>query len=146
MADVNKTSNQNDFANVVAAALDYAFGVAEKDWARLQQAFDAPKAQMKLITGEPGAETVYDIPVEDVWKQIWSTLPDAPEHSVEITSVTIQHGRVAVVEMNNNDRFYDQLGLYKVNGQWKIYDKLTRMLDGGYIPEAELERMFGAQA
>lgn len=101
---------------------------------------------MKLITGGTGAEKVYVLPIEDVWDKIWSQLPDADVHDVEITHISINEGRVATVEMKNNNRFYDQLGLYKVNGEWRIYDKLTRLLEGGHIPEEDLQHMFGPQS
>ena len=146
MSKTETISNQADVTAVTDAALDYVFGVATKDKDRLEKAFDVPKAQMKLITGPEGGEKVYVIPVRDVWDKIWSTLPDAETHGVEITAISIQEGRVASVELNNNDRFFDQLGLYKINGEWKIYDKLTRMLDGGQIVEPDLIAMFGEQA
>lgn len=146
MSKTDTISNRADILAVTDTALDYVFGVATKNKARLEKAFDVPKAQMKLITGADGQEKVYVVPVRDVWDKIWSTLPDADTHTVEITSISIQEGRVATVEMNNNDRFFDQLGLYKINGEWKIYDKLTRMLDGGQIAEKNLIAMFGEQA
>lgn len=138
-------SNYKDVLAVTQAALDYAFGVATKNWPQISQAYDAPKAQMKLITGNPGSEKVYVLPIADVWEKIWSQLPDSETHEVEITHVSVREGRVATIEMNNNGRFFDQLGLYKVNGQWRIYDKLTRLLDGDHIPENDLELMFGPQ-
>lgn len=138
-------SNQNEYVAVIETVLDYVFGVATNDWPRLQRAYDVPKAQMKLITGKEGAEKVYVAPIQDVWDKIWRNLPLSPDHQVEITSISIRKQRIAIVELNNNDRFFDQLSLYKVNGQWKIYDKLTRMLDGGQIPERDLTAMFGEQ-
>ncbi len=146
MTRTKTISNKPDILAVTDAALDYVFGVATKDKARIEKAFDMPKAQMKLITGPEGREKVYVIPVERVWDKIWSTIPGADTHTAEITSISIQEGRVAVVEMDNNGRFFDQLGLYKINGRWKIYDKLTRMLDGRQIPEKDLVTMFGEQA
>lgn len=145
MTDITLSSNQADCNAIVEAVLDYAFGVATKDWDRLQRAYDVPKAQMKLITGSVGGEKVFVIPIQDVWEKIWQVLPESDSHQVEITSISIQQGRIAVVEFNNNNRFFDQLSLYKVNGSWKIYDKLTRMLDGGQIPEEDLIAMFGPQ-
>lgn len=142
---IETRSNREDIVAIIQAAENYAFGVAEKNWTQISQAYDAPKAQMKLITGEPGSEKVYVLPISDVWEKIWSQLPDADQHKVEITHISVREGRVATVEMNNNGRFYDQLGLYKVDGKWRIYDKLTRLLDGGHIPENDLELMFGRQ-
>lgn len=143
---IETKSNQQDILDVAEAVLNYAFGVATKDWRQISKAYDAPKAQMKLITGGTSAEKVYVLPIEDVWDKIWSQLPDADVHDVEITHISINEGRVATVEMKNNNRFYDQLGLYKVNGEWRIYDKLTRLLEGGHIPEEDLQRMFGPQS
>ncbi len=143
MSKIILSSNAEDISAVVATVLDYTFGVATKDWDRLQRAFDVPKAQMKLISGAGGNEKVFVIPVQAVWDKIWSTLPDSDVHTVDITAISVKHGQIAVVELDNNNRFFDQLSLYKINGQWKIYDKLTRMLDGGQIPEKDLIAMFG---
>ena len=144
MKPTTETHNQRDYNGVTEAVFDYVFGVATNDWGRIQRAFDIPKAQMKLITGEPGAESVFVIPIELVWKKIWSTLPLSPNHTAEITSISVYQGRIAVVTLNNG-RYFDQLSLYKVNDCWKIYDKLSRILEGGHIPEADLIAAFGPQ-
>lgn len=145
MKSTSQNSNQSDYEDVTNTVFDYVFGVASNDWDRIQQAFDTPKAQMKLITGEPGTEKVFVIPIEQVWEKIWSKLPPSPTHTVEITGISVHEDRIAIVTLNNNDRYFDQLSLYKVNGAWKIYDKLSRILDGGHIPEADLTAAFGPQ-
>lgn len=146
MSQQHLKSNKNDIAAVIDAALAYAFGVAAKDRSLIGEAFDVKKAQMKLITGEAPNEKVFALPIEDVWKKIWQTLPTPASHEVEIRSVAVHDGRLAVVHMINGDRFFDQLSLYKVNGTWRIYDKMSRLLDGSQIPEADLEALFGPQA
>lgn len=137
--------NQQDYKDVSEAVFNYVYGVATNDWPRIQKAYDVPKAQMKLITGDPGAEKVFVIPIEQVWEKIWSTLPKNPNHTAEILNISVHEGRIALVTLNNNNKYFDVLSLYKVNDSWKIYDKLTRMLDGGYIPEADLIAAFGQQ-
>lgn len=139
------THNQSDYDGATKAVLDYVYGVATNDWTRIQQAFDTPKAQMKLITGDPGNERVFVIPVQQVWEKIWSTLPPNPDHTAEIISISVHEGRIAIVTLNNNNRYFDQLSLYKVNDCWKIYDKLSRQLDGSHIPEADMIAAFGPQ-
>ncbi len=145
MKPTSQNSNQSDYEGVTNTVFDYVFGVAANDWDRIQQAFDTPKAQMKLITGEPGTEKVFVIPIEQVWEKIWRKLPASPTHTAEITSISVHEDRIAIVTLNNNDRYFDQLSLYKVNGVWKIYDKLSRMLGGGHISEADLTAAFGPQ-
>lgn len=145
MTTQNHTNNTDDFQLIINAALDYAYGVASKDWGRIQRAFDVPKAQMKLITGSPKDEKVYVMAIVDVWEKIWSLLPLSSDHSVDILSVSIQESRMANVTMNNNGTFLDYLSLYKVRGEWKIYDKLARSLDGKNIPEEKLISLFGQQ-
>ncbi len=145
MKSTSETHNQGDYDGVIKTVFDYVFGVATNDWERIQQAFDTPKAQMKLITGEPDAENVFVIPVQQVWEKIWSKLPPNPNHTAEIISISIHECRIAIVTLNNNGRYFDQLSLYKVNNRWKIYDKLSRILGGGHIPEADLIAAFGPQ-
>jgi len=137
--------NKSDYDDVIETVFDYVYGVATNDWARIQRAYDVPKAQMKLITGEPGAEKVFVIPIEQVWEKIWSTLPANPDHTAEIISVSVYENRIAIVVLNNNGRYFDQLSLYKVNNRWSIYDKLSRQIDGGHIPEADMIAAFGPQ-
>lgn len=138
-------SNQLDHENIIKATLDYAHGVAEGSWERVARAYDVPKAQMKLITGEVGAEKVYIMPVQELWDKVWSKLPESPAHRVEILSMQILEGRMAVVSLNNNGTYIDLLSLYKVNDSWKIYDKLSRTVSGAHIPEADLVALFGEQ-
>ncbi|WP_262693140.1 nuclear transport factor 2 family protein [Kordiimonas aquimaris] len=138
-------NNTDDFQMIINAALDYAYGVASKDWDRIKRAFDVPKAQMKLITGTPKDEKVYVMAIVDVWEKIWSPLPLSPNHIVEFLNISIQEGRLANVTMKNNGVFLDYLSLYKVGGKWKIYDKLARSLDGANIPEEKLISLFGQQ-
>ena len=146
MKSIIDNNNQQDYEGVIETVFDYVYGVATNDWNRIKRAYDVPKAQMKLITGEPGAEKVFVIPIEQVWEKIWSTLPPSPDHTAEIINVAIYENRIAVVALNNNERYFDQLSLYKVNDRWTIYDKLSRLLDGTHLPEADMIKAFGPQS
>lgn len=139
------SDNKGDYVAIIQTVLDYAQGVAAHDLEKIKNAFDIPKAQMKLLTGSLGTEKVYVIPIEKVWNKIWSGWPNVEKHHVEVSSVTIHEKSMATVFMNNNDIFSDELSLYKINGAWKIYDKLTRAYDGKNIPEDKLAELFGAQ-
>lgn len=145
MTSHSHQTNADDIAAVTQAALDYALGVADGDYELIERAYDVPKAQMKLVTGDEGAEKVYVLPIKDVWENIWSQLPRSDAHKVEILSVAVHEGRIANVTLNNNGAYFDYLSLYKVNGRWRIYDKLARTIGSGNIPEQTLVDAFGAQ-
>ncbi|MEM9618809.1 MAG: nuclear transport factor 2 family protein [Pseudomonadota bacterium] len=121
----------NDDPEKIAAAVNqYVFGAARKDYEAISEAFDVPNAQMKLISQKECREIVVTIPIELVWKKIWSTLPDRKQIFADILSLDIRLEKMATVIVNNSDIFLDLLTLYKVNGQWKIVDKLSRPLSG----------------
>lgn len=134
-----------DITQIAAAAEDYVLGVADNDFERLARAFDVPKAQMKLVGGEDGEETVYSIPVQDVWEKIWSRLPKNPDASFELIDLFVYGKKMATVKLQVNEMFFDHLSLYKVNGAWKIYDKISRPLPNGKAPELDLAAIFDAE-
>ena len=146
MPNSSYSDNSDDYKMLTETALDYAMGVASHDWERISRAYLVPKAQMKLITGTLGAEKIYVMPIKSVWEKIWSHLPESHNHHVDILSITIFEGRIANVTMNNNNVFFDYLSLYKINGTWKIVDKLARTKDGINMPEEKLIALFGEQA
>lgn len=135
-----------DHDAVIAAALDYVLGVAGKDQARIERGFEMDRAQMKLIAPDPdGGERVFVVPIRQVWEKIWSQWPESPDHKAEVLNLTVTEGRMASITINSNDAFIDQLHLYKLNGQWKIVDKLAIRHPSAEPLEIDLEEIFGPQ-
>jgi len=135
-----------DHDAVIAAALDYVFGVATKDLARIERGFEIDKAQMKLIAPDPaGGERVFTVPIRQVWEKVWSQSPGSPDHTAEVLNLTVTEGRMASITINSNNVFIDQLHLYKLNGRWKIVDKLAIRHPKAEPLDMDLEAIFGPQ-
>ena len=130
---------------IIASAMDYVFGVAENDRQRIERGYDVPRASMQLIDNQNGQERTFNIPISAVWDKIWSKRPRNKNHRAEIISLHVSGGRMASITIDNNGDFIDQLSLYKLNGQWKIVNKLAIRHPDAEPLQLDLEGLFGPQ-
>lgn len=116
---------QGDAEAIRAAVMDYFEGQGEHSRERLERAFD-PAAAMTYL--RDGAVTATPIPdIIDRWSE---GEPDGAARDSEILEMDIVDGRMASVLFDSDGRFYDQLTLLKVGGEWKIVAKV-------FIPQDE---------
>ncbi len=145
MAGQSNSSFDSDSAAIVAAARDYALGVADHNVARIERAFAMDQAQLKLVLEQDGKPVVFVIPIRDLMEKIWLKMPKSPDHFVEVINLNVIEGRYATIVVNNNNDFLDQLSLYKINGRWRIVDKLAMRHPDAPPSSVDLVEIFGNQ-
>ena len=108
----------DDFGAVRAAVFDYFDGINEVSRERLERAFD-PSAELKNV-GANGA--IVAQPIDQVIERWMAKEPEAREG--EILSIDVTDGEIARVVFDYNGDYIDFLTLAKVQGRWKIIDKV----------------------
>lgn len=136
---------QSDHEAIIQAAYDYAYGVASHDWDRVKRAFALDKAQMKVRYEKDGAQKVFVVPIRDLLEKVWKSLPESADHHVEVLDLNIVGDTYATVAINNNDQFLDHLSLYKLDGHWKIVDKLAIRHPEAEPMTIDWDSIFGVQ-
>jgi hypothetical protein len=138
--------SSSDHEAIIRAAHDYALGVANHDVARLERAFAMDQAQLKLVLEENGTPVIYVIPIRDLMEKVWLQIPQSPDHFVEVMNINVIEGKYATIVINNNNQFFDQLSLYKIEDEWKIVDKLAIRHPDAAAVSVDLVEIFGNQA
>jgi protease I len=108
----------DEFPAIRAAVFDYFEGINTVSRDRLERAFD-PGAELKSV-GESGALVVE--PIADAIERWMRGEPD--KRVGDILSIDIAAGEIARVVFDYDGRYVDFLTLARINGQWKIIDKV----------------------
>jgi hypothetical protein len=111
-------ASEEDFAGIRAAVFDYFDGINEVSRERLERAFD-PSAELKNV-GADG--TIVAQPIAAVIERWMAREPAGREG--EILSIDITDGEIARVVFDYDGAYIDFLTLAKVQGGWKIIDKV----------------------
>lgn len=110
---------------IEAAVMDYFEGQGERSEERLTRAFYGATAQMVGITkAENGGTDVRSWAMSEIIPQWSQGEPGTAERKGEILSMNIADGRLATVMFDSDGRFYDALTLAKIDGEWKIVQKV----------------------
>ncbi|MEE4279325.1 MAG: nuclear transport factor 2 family protein [Halieaceae bacterium] len=109
---------EGDFAAIRAAVFDYFDGINEVSRERLERAFDA-SAELKNV-GDDGR--IVAQPIAEVIER-WMQKAPAVRRG-EILSIDVTDGEIARVVFDYNGDYIDFLTLARVQGQWKIIDKV----------------------
>ena len=111
---------------------NYFNGYMQSDEAMLLKAFDTENGAMKIISdGDEGNEMAENIPFKEL-VQRWSSREKFSSEildnsSLEILEIDQVDGKIASarIRMQVGDTVYiDILSLHKMNGQWKITNKI----------------------
>ena len=135
----------SDHQAIIRAATEYALGVALNDRQRLERAYIVPKAQLKLVEARPDGERIFIVPIADLMAKIWLKTPRVEDAKVKVLNLHVVEGKMATIVIDNNGQFLDMLSLYKVNGDWRIVDKLAIRHPLAAPMKLDLEGLFGAQ-
>ena len=112
----------SDLESIKAAIHNYFDGVREGDRSKLETAFAPSDAHMKYLATENGVDAVQS------WQDgvVFDRLTDNPDASLkgEILSINIYNPKAAFVTFDFNGQFVDGFQLVKMNGQWRIVNKL----------------------
>ena len=112
----------SDLESIKAAIHSYFDGVREGDRSKLETAFVPSDAHMKYLATENGVDTVQS------WQDgvVFSRLTENPDASLkgEILSINIYNPKAAFATFDFNGEFIDGFQLVKMNGQWRIVNKL----------------------
>ena len=112
----------SDIGAIKSAIHAYFDGVREGDRSKLEQAFIPSNAHMKYLEHKAGKDTVQS------WQDgvVFDRLTDNPDASLkgEILSINIYNPKAAFATFDFNGAFVDGFQLVKVNGQWRIVNKL----------------------
>ncbi|MCI0490914.1 MAG: nuclear transport factor 2 family protein [Blastocatellia bacterium] len=133
-AAVGASNDDKEIRDVVEL---YFKGAATSEAHYFEKAFDVANAHMKYVTkDQSGKEMVRIVPITDAIKG-WTSRP--PEKSWgKILSLDLVDDKMAVakVEMLYRGTIYvDLLSLYKINGEWKIVNKV--FVSRGRVPDAQ---------
>jgi len=116
----------DDETAIRAVLEDYLNGVAKQDAAMLEKAFDAGNAHMKFVAqSDDGAEALRVMPIREAFAN-W-TKPPAKPCKGRVLNLDTVDGRMAVAKYEflwGDVTFIDYLTLYKINGDWKIVNKV----------------------
>jgi hypothetical protein len=111
-------TGDEEVAAIQAAVFNYFEGINEKDRARLKSAFDT-SAQLKSPDGD-GAVKIE--PIADAIAR-WMSGKAQPRKG-KVMRLDITEGQVAQVVFDYDGIFVDFLTLLKLDGRWKIVDKV----------------------
>ena len=104
----------------------YFKGVTQTDRSLLEKAWDTPNAHMKYVRkDEDGKEAVHVIPIAKAFDNWLSR--EAPSSTGRVLSLDIVDGKMAMVKYQfiyGKTDYTDCLSLYKINGDWKIVNKV----------------------
>lgn len=117
-------AGDGDEEAITAAVFDYFEGQGERSAERLNRAFHAETAQMVgVMDGEDGTDVRTWAMNETIPR--WSEgEPSTDDRVGKIMSMNIADGRLATVMFDSDGRFYDALTLAKIDGEWKIVQKV----------------------
>lgn len=105
---------------------NYLNGVARQDTALLEKAFDGANAHMKHVTrSDAGGEMLKVVPIREAFVN-W-TKPPAKPCKGKVLNIDILDSRLAMAKYEfvwGDVTFIDYLSLYKINGEWKIVNKV----------------------
>ena len=119
IADESKGQDgDKEVAAIQAAVFNYFEGINEKDRARLESAFDT-SAQLKSPDGDDAVKVE---PVADAITRWMSG--KAQQRKGKILKLDITEDQVAQVVFDYDGIFVDFLTLLKLDGKWKIVDKV----------------------
>ena len=128
------SNNDKEIRDVVEL---YFKGAATSEAHYFEKAFDVANAHMKYVSkDQSGKEVMRIVPITDAIKG-WTSRP--PEKSWgKIISIDTVDDKMAVakVEMLYRGTIYvDLLSLYKINGEWKIVNKV--FVSRGRVPDSQ---------
>ncbi|MFT4769966.1 MAG: hypothetical protein ACI8RN_003120 [Glaciecola sp.] len=108
----------DEFTAIRATVFDYFEGINELSLDHLQRAFDANAALKSVdasgtLVVEPIADAI------DRWMQ-----SDAVQRRGKILSIDLSGGPIALVVFDYDGAYVDFLTLARLQGQWKIIDKV----------------------
>ncbi len=112
------TAAADEFVAIRATVFDYLEGINEVNRERIERAFDAG-AELKSV-GETGALVAE--PIADAVER-WMA-GQAASRTGEILSIDIADGQIARVVFDYDGAYIDFLTLAKLQGEWKIIDKV----------------------
>ncbi|MCQ8186172.1 nuclear transport factor 2 family protein [Parvularcula maris] len=125
LAPAQAMDPSTDEQAIEAAVFDYFDGQGEKSEERLNRAFYGETAQMVgILKTDDGSDEVRTWEMKDVITNWAEGEPSEEERSGEIISMDIADGRLATVMFDSNGRFTDALTLAKIDGEWKIVQKV----------------------
>jgi putative lumazine-binding protein len=117
---------KDDHDAIRAVIQDYFEGVSGANTAPLERAWESSAGHWKGIeTDVAGYETVKVEPIFDSIER-WAKGP-TKDASGEVLSLEVIDGQIAIVKFDfqlGNDRYLDILSLYKLNGEWKLINKM----------------------
>ena len=116
--EAKKHAGDEEVAAIQAAVFNYFEGINEKDRARLESAFDT-SAQLKSPDGDDAVKVE---PVADAITRWMSG--KAQQRKGKILKLDITEDQVAQVVFDYDGIFVDFLTLLKLDGKWKIVDKV----------------------
>lgn len=119
------TGTSADYASVHTVINSYFEGARTATSAPFEKAWELENGRMVFVRRKDGVDGVVSVPIRDAIKR-WTSRP-ADESWGKVLSIDIVDGRMAVakVEMLYRGHIYiDLLSLYKINGDWKIVNKL----------------------
>jgi hypothetical protein len=122
-----KDAGNTDEQAIREAVGDYFRGVTQADRSLLEKAWDVPSGHMKWVArGATGKEEVKVMPIAAAIER-WASRAQ-PDASSQVLSLDIVDGKMAVVKFQfivRKTDFTDFLSLFKVNGEWKIINKIA---------------------
>ncbi|EED30478.1 conserved hypothetical protein [gamma proteobacterium NOR5-3] len=108
----------DDVAAIRATVFDYFDGINEVSLVRLERAFDE-NAALKSVDQAGGLSVEPIANAIDRWMQ-----GDPAQRRGEILSIDLSDGPIARVVFDYDGAYLDFLTLAKLQGQWKIIDKV----------------------
>ena len=109
----------NDAAAIRAAVMDYFEGARDGDEARLRRAFHVDYADMTVVFSDRfDQHQMSDVVVR------WGSRETPADWQGEIISMNVINGQIASVVFDFNDTYLDLLQLAKIDGEWRIVNKL----------------------
>jgi len=127
LCSVLVADGQSEDEKGIRRALDnYLHGACTQGVEKLNDAWDVPHAHMKFVVKDrDGKERTSVRFIEDMI-QNW-TSKEAKSYSGEVMDMDIVEGQIASVKYKfvwEETTFIDYLTLFKLNGEWKIVNKV----------------------
>lgn len=121
----SKAASADDVELVHETVFNYFNGASGADLSLMEKAWDKPNAHMKFVEkNDQGVDEVQVLPIAEMFKS-WAKAA-APAKGT-LLSMDIVDGKMAVVKfefITKGKTYIDYLSLYKINGQWKIVNKI----------------------
>lgn len=125
-------NNTADTALITETIENYFYGYLERDSMKLLKAFDTENGTMKIPFAKNGTVMGYENAFFKDLVTKWSTADTLSEEVINDAQLSIQaidvaSGTIAsaklIMEVDDNT-YIDILSLQKINGQWKITNKI----------------------